>query len=374
MLFFLTLGAGLSGQVRADQEKPQGKQILSAIEVAALMDKGESDADIAKKISEQRGVDRASSALKGKTDEQIIYQFLSRPKSSEKVVDKGKAITHKAQGETYEKSLQHDKAANEFSLAISHSTDDYDLYKLRGDSYKQYLTANLSPSPLTGQDEFKRTLFDRKRKLLCNSIYADYRMASGLVDKSIQNGVSEMNRLRDRMTELKDSKSPNDQYKKKSAENIISMRLMQRILYQQRAAKLAGININKAMADYKTVCAKEDAARRDVIRRERDATRDRKWMKYGEKNEATYFYDTSSPAKSKGSLTVWSRRETADDATSYDLAKLKLDCKNRSIGTLETSSYDENGKLALKKQFDTVSAKSVVPGSVEDLLLAKTCK
>jgi len=370
----LALCAGLSGQVRAEQEKPQSKQILSATEVAALMEKGQSDADIAKKLSEQQGVDRSSPLLKGKTDEQVTVYLLTRPKSSGKVVDKGKIIKHKAEGETYYKGLQYDKAANEFSLAISYASDNYELYKLRGDSYKQYLMTTLSPSSPAGQDVAKRALFDRKRTLICDSIYADYRMALDLADKSIQNGVTEMNKLRDRMVELKEDKDPSTQYKKKSAENIISMRLMQRILYQQRAAKQAGITIKKAVDDYKTVCAKEDTARRDVIRLQRDKTRDRKWIKYGEKDETTYFYDKSNLSKSKEGITVLYRKETTDDDTSYDLVKAKVDCKKRTLSILDSSRYDETGKLVGKKQHDAKSIKNVVPGSTDEMLLAITCK
>lgn len=374
IVFAIALGAGLSVQVRAETAKPQSRQILSATDVAALMERGESADAIAQKLSEQHGVDRASPSMKGKTDEQVIVYLLARPKSSPKEADKGKTIKHKAEGEIYYKGRQFDKAANEFSLAINYAGDNYELFKMRGDSYKQYLSTNLSPSSLTGQDEAKRALFDRKRKLVCNSIYADYRTASDLADKSIQNGVTEMNRLRDRMVELKEGNDPNTQYKKKSAENIISMRLMQRILYQQSAAKQAGITIKKATADYKTVCAKEDAARRDMIKRERDKTRDGKWVKYEENEETTYFYDKSTLSKSKGGITVLSRRETTHDEKSCVLVKVKLDCKIKTIGILETSRYDESGKLASKKQHDAKTTRNIVPGSADEKLLVTTCK
>jgi len=374
ILVVLAFVAGLPQSAYAENEKTKSEEILTTIDVTALLEKGASSAEIATRLTRQWSMDRTVPPLKGKSDEQAILYLLANPKSSTKVVDKGKFITYKAEGETYLKGLLYDKAAQKFSLAMIYSEPNLDLYKLRGDSYKMYLTTNYSSASSNAQDEAKQVRFNKNRKLLCNSIYSDYLAASGLVDKSIQNGIVEMNRLGDKMVELKEGNDPNVQYKKKSAENIISMRLMQRILSQQRSAKQAGINIKRAIADYKTVCGKEDAERKDQIRLERNKTRDKKWVQYAEKDDASYYFDKTTLAKAKTGTTVLIRKENSDDETSYNLAKVTLDCKKKTIGTRESSSFGEDGTLSSKTQYKQIIFKNIVPGSVEDLLRGKVCK
>jgi cytochrome c-type biogenesis protein CcmH/NrfF len=54
-------------------------EILTAIDVVDLMQRGSSDADIAKLLSDQSGYDRASALKKGNTDEQIIRSLIANP-------------------------------------------------------------------------------------------------------------------------------------------------------------------------------------------------------------------------------------------------------------------------------------------------------
>ena len=374
ILVVLAFVSGLPQTVRAENDIPKNEKILTAIDVTALMEKGASSAEIAEALAKQWGMNRTAAPLKGKSDEQVISYLLTNPKFSTKVVDKGKSITYKAEGETYLKGRLYDKAAQKFSLAMIYSDPNHDLFKLRGDSYTMYLTKNFSPTSSITQDRAQQVMVDKKRKLLCNSIHSDYLTASDLVGKSIQDGVSEMNRLQDRMIELKEGKEPNVQYKKKNAENIIGMRLMQRTQYKYNSAKHADITIRKALANYKVICGKEDRERRDLIKLERDKTRDKKWVKYGEKDETVYFYDKSNLLNSKGSIVAWLRIENTDDAASYDLIKAKLDCTKRTIGTLEFSRFDETGKRSTKKQPEKTLAEKVKLGSSEELLLGKICK
>jgi hypothetical protein len=374
ILLVLTCMAGLSQTARAENKIIKSKETLTAIDVTTLMEKGASSAEIADTLAKQWNLDRATPPLKGKTDEQVIYYLLANPEFSTKAVDKGKFITYKAEGETYLKNLLYDKAAEKFSLAMIYSEPNHDLYKLRGDSYTRYLTTNYPPASSGTQDEAKQGMLDNKRKLLCNNIYSDYLTASRLADKKIQDNITELNMLRNRMVELKEGNDPNVQYKKKSAENIIGMRLMQRTQYKYNSAKHANITIKKALANYKVICSKEDAERRDLIRLERDKTRDRKWVKYGEKDESAFFYNKSNLLKSKGSSTAWLRIENTEDVTSHVLVKVKLDCTKRTLGTIEYSLFDETGTLTSKKQPEKILAEKILPGSSEELLLGKICK
>lgn len=373
-IVILSLIAGLSQTARAEVGANKSEEILTAIDVTRLMEKGESSAVIANTLAKQWNMDRSTLPLKGKSDEQVINYLLATSESSIKFIDKGKFITYKTEGETYLKDLLYDKAAQKFSLAMIYSEPNHSLYKLRGDSYKLYLTTNFSPASSNAQDEAKQTIFVNNRKLLCNSIHSDYLKASKLVEKSIQDGVVEMNRLRNRMVELKEGKDPNLQYKKKSAENIIGMRLMQRTQYRYNTEKHADISIRKALADYRVFCAKEDAEHRNLIKSERDKVRDKKWLLYGEKDDDSHYYDKTTLAKAKTGTTVVIRTENSDDETSYNLAKVTLDCKKKTIGTLEFSSFAEDGTLSAKTQYKQIIFKNIVPGSVEDLLRGKVCK
>jgi len=370
----LAFVAGLSHTARAENVTIKSEEILTAIDVTALMEKGASSTEIANTLAKQWNIDRKAPPLKGKSDEQVIYYLLANPKFSTKVVDKGKYITYEAEGETYLKQRLYDKAAQKFSLAMIYSAPNHSLYKSRGDSYKLYLTTNFPPTASNAQDEAKRAIFDKNRKFLCNSIHSDYLTASKLVEKSIQDGVFEMNRLRNRMVELKEGNDPNVQYKKKSAENIIGMRLMQRTQYKYNSAKHAAITITKALADYRIVCAKEEAERRDLIKRERNSSRDGKWVQYSEKAEASYFYDKSNLLSSRGSSTTWLRIEKTDDEKSYDLTKVRLDCAKKTISTLESSRYDETGRRVYNKHSEKILAKKILRGSSEELLLGTVCK
>jgi hypothetical protein len=373
-LVILFLIAGLSQAARAEIAANKSEEILTAIDVTRLMEKGESSAVIANTLAKQWGMDRSTSPLKGKSDDQVINYLLTTSKSPTKIDNKGKFITYKAEGESYLKDLLYDKAAQKFSLAMIYSEPNHSLYKLRGDSYKLYLTTNFSPASSNAQDEAKQTIFVNNRKLLCNSIHSDYLKASKLVEKSIQDGVVEMNRLRNRMVELKEGNDPNFQYKKKSAENIIGMRLMQRTQYRYNAEKHADISIRKALADYRVFCAKEDAEHRNLIKSERDKARDKKWLLYGEKDDDGHFYDKTTLTKTKTGTAMVIRKENSDDETSFNLAKVTLDCTKKTIGTQEYSSFSEDGTLSSKTQNKQIIFKKIVPGSIEDLLRDKVCK
>jgi len=374
ILVALTFLAGLSYAAEPEKKSSQDQDILTAFGVADLMEKGASDAEIVQSLAKQRGIDRTTTPLKGKSDEQAIYYLLAVVEPKGKVADLGKNVTHKAAGDTAMKADLYEKAATEYSLAINYSFDQYDIYKLRGDTYKEYLKSKLPLSSPEKQEEAKRPLFERKRKLICNSIVADYRTAARLVDKSIQNGITEMESLKIGMLELRKDSDEMLKFKKRSSSNINIMRDMRRLLYRQSSAKSAAKHIGLAMDEYKTVCAAEEAERRNLIRQARNKARDKKWLLYAEKDDDSYFYDKSTLVKAKTGATVVTRKENSDDEKSFDLAKVTLVCKKKTIGTREFSIFGENGTLLSKAQYKQIMFKDIVPGTTEDQLRGKICR
>ncbi len=266
ILLILAFLGGLAQTAHAESEKPKNKEILSAFDVATLRESGSSDADIAKLLAEQRGVNKDSATIQGKPDQQVIYYLLTYAKPKGKVPDLGKTVTHKAQGATALKEGLSKKAAEEFSLAINFSENDYEPYKSRADSYMQFLEIKPVTAPVTTTAEDKPAVSKEMRSLLCNSIYNDNHYASLLNNNQIQSDILAMDRLRDRMLELRDNPDPSVDYKRKSYENILNMRLLQQVYYRQREAYQAGVNIRKAQTEYNTLCANEEANRKNMVR------------------------------------------------------------------------------------------------------------
>lgn len=374
-VFVLTVGS--FGLTRAQNEKPAGDEVLTAIDVADLIKRGSSDTDIAELLSSQRGFDRVSARNKGRTDEQIIAYLLTSTKESENLFDKNKSIRHKADGDKYSVKAQYKKAAKEYSLAIMYSKEDYAPHKLRGDTYKQYLTTAFPPLPGSGSDEAKNILLNKARALLCKSIYSDYRKSIEIIHDTIQKNISDINAIKFRMeqkarnTESDSKASPS---RSRTAQDIKDMRQLRVIFNLQRVASQAQIKMKKAMSDYKFVCGKEDAARREFIKNERENKREKKWVRYMETDEALHFYDKSSITKSDENLTVWTRRENMDDEMSYDAARVGINCGKGTTGIIDSLKYDELGDLVSKIHNDDVIMSKVFPGAMEERLLKEVCK
>ena len=378
-ILVLALVAGLTHPSLAEENKTENGKILTAIDVAALMENGSSDVEIVKLLSEQRSIDKASPILKGKTEQQKIPILLNLPEPSKKDADKGKTAAYRTAGENFFKIGEYAKAARELSLATKYSANNldiynYELYKARGDSYKEFLKAKLSPSTPIGREEAKRQFFEQKRKLICGAVYSDYRTASALLDRTVRDGITELETRNVRMKELKEGKDPTRQYKTKSSEYINIMRDMRRLLYRQASAKSGAKHLKSALDDYRTVCSAEEQVRADLVRQARDKARDRKWVKFGEIDDASYFYNKAAVKKSNNSVTAWFRKETTDDEKSHDIVKVSLECGKKTFATQETSSYGEDGKLKSKHQFKKAVVKSVVKGGPEELLIGSICK
>jgi hypothetical protein len=234
-------------------------EILTAIDVVDLMQRGSSDAEIAKLLSDQRGFDRASAHKNGSTDGQIIKSLIADP--TKKTPDDKESMKHKNEGDINFSKSQYNKAAKEYTLAIQYSDNKYEPYKLRADTYKQYLKTQLNPVSGSSSEKRRQDLFDQSRGLLCSSIYADYSEAIRLNDKTVSDIILELNALKYKMSKQtivyeENSKVVASRYR--GGQNIHDMRRLQ-ILYQshiaaQKANKTIRKTIDEAVSDYKAVC------------------------------------------------------------------------------------------------------------------------
>lgn len=373
------IALGTSQPAGAESGKTETAKIETAIDATALVEGGASDAEIIRQLSEQRGMTPGSATLRGKSEPRQILSLLDLPEPSQKDADKGKTAAHRTAGEDLFKKGDFAKAAWEFTQATRYAADNldiykYELYKMRGDSYKEFLKTRLNPLTPSGKEEAKKPFFDKKREMVCGAVYADYRKASDLLDRSIQTGITEIEARNVRMKELKEGKDPTRQHKSKSGEYINIMRDMRRILYRQASARSGVKHLKEAMDDYRTVCSAEEKARRDQAREARDKARDKNWIKFGEIDDARYFYDKDAVKKAKNRVTAWFRKETLDDEASYELTGIRLDCGKKTYATLEISSYGEDGKLKAKQQFKKAAEKKVVRDKPEAMLLGRVCK
>jgi len=375
-VFVLVLAAGLFEPAHAQNETLHVGEILTAIDVVDLLNGGSSEADIAKTLSGQGNFDREGAIGKGKTDKQIIKYLITgsiNPGSSIEgsSIDNSKSTPHKFEGDKYFKETKYDKAATEYTLAIKKSKDNQTLYKLRGDSYRQYLLSKFPTSGST-KDEIKHS----SRSLLCGAMYSDYKKALEINNKAIQNNNSSIKLLEYQMSNKElaiVNKGDVAPYHNRAAGNILGMREMDRLYRLQRSANHFNLNIKKAISDYKLVCSEEDAALRKSLIIEKDNKRDKKWIKYEDRGETSYFYDKSGIEKSKGNLTIWTRNERNDDEQANDVARVRINCKKRIIGTIEDSSYDETGNLLKKQHVDNVTMKTVMPGTITEKLFKEVC-
>jgi hypothetical protein len=365
------------GLAQAQNEKSAVDELITAIDVADLINRGSSDADIAELLSSQRGFDRASARNKGKTDEQIITYLITNTKIFENLTDKNKSIKHKTDGDKYSLEAQYKKAAKEYSLAIAYSKGDYTPHKLRGDAYRQYLTTEFSSSPGSSSDEAKNILLKKTRTLLCKSIYSDYRKSIEIIDEVIRKNIADINMIKFRMEqripnyETNDKASPS---RSRTAQDIKNMRQFNTLSQVQRVANQAKNKMEKAVSDYKLVCEKEDAAWREFIKMERENKREKKWAKYIETEEMSYFYDKSNIAKSDDNLEVWTRRENMNDEMSYDAAKVRINCGKSTSATTDFMKYNEMGDIVSEIHNDNVIMTKVFPGAMEERLLKEVCK
>jgi hypothetical protein len=377
VVFALLLTSALSGPLRAESGNVPAQEILTAIDVAELIKSGSSDADIAKQLSVQQGFDRESALKGGQTDQQIIMGLVTGAYASNNIPDKNKAVSHKFAGDKYLKESKYEKAASEYSLAIKYSKDNPALYKTRGDSYKQYLKSKMPASPSVSGDEAKYASAARARLLVCGSINSDYKKVIALNRDLIENNELQINILKTDMNKKKgpsQDKSDVAPYHYRAAGNIHGMREMNRLYRIHRAAMQTDLSTRKALEEYKVLCREEDAVLRESIKSGKESKRDKKWLKYGESGDTAHFYDKSTIEQSKEDLRVWTRHEGFDDIRADEEARVRINCQKRTIGTIESLTYDESGNLMKKRHNDDVAMKKAVTGSIEEKLIKETCK
>jgi hypothetical protein len=373
----LFLVAGFFTPSAAQNQKPPEGEVWTAIDVAEWILSGSSEVDIAGRLSSRRGFDRAAALNKGKTDAQIIAYLIAGGGTSENPADRNQGVRHKANGDRYFQEGQPKKAAQEYSLAAAYSQGDYAPYKSRGDVYRQYLVANLAPSPGGAADEAQNALLDKTRKFLCRSVYVDYKKAAEMIDETIRKNIAAINAMKFRMEQKApnyDKESQASPTRSRTAQEIRDMRQMKTLSQTQVMANQAQIKMKNAVADYKLACGKEDAARRESLRNEREAKREKQWVKFAETGEDSFFYDRPGVVKSGRVLEVWTRRENANDETAFQAVHLRLDCPQNAVGTLESSSYDEMGELVAALRHENVTMTGLFPGSWEAMLAKEVCR
>ncbi len=376
-----SVGAQKPQRVPSQTAKPTpaavAGEVLTAIDVALLMMGGSADADISKSLAGQSGFDRETVLAKGNSDEQIIRYLVIYKNPYDSVGDPNQFLIRKAEGDKYYQKKEYEKAAKEYTLAARYSTDKYEPYKLRADSYKQYLLTKLNPQAEASSDKAKQDLIDRSRTLLCHAIGADYAKARSLNNKALSDTVVQLNALRSRMASKEgqyDAPLKVDPTYLKSARQKKDMRQARVWENQVRACKHNDTVIAGAMSDSKLSCGKEDAARRQAARMERDRGRDKRWVMYGEKDGAVHFYDKAGVAKSKEYTNVPTRHENVDSEKAFDAATVRVSCKSKSVATMDLKSYDEIGNLASESHEKNPADNKVVKGSIEEMLLREVCK
>jgi hypothetical protein len=262
LIVVLVCLAGVKGPAQAEEEKIAAAEILTAIDVAVLMESGSSDEEISKLLSRQRGFDRESALKKGKTDRQIIKDLITDPADKGTPVDANKLLLHKIQGDKDYRDAKYDKAAIEYTLAIMHSQDNHELYKLRGDSYKQYFMTRLSAASGVDAAKSPQTPLDRKRALLCCAITSDYTKAMKINSDNIHKNTLVLKVCCDEIA----NKTQTDEVtkevvptRKRAGGNIKRMLQMRELNNVLRVAKQDDINLKKAIDEHKVYCQGENA-------------------------------------------------------------------------------------------------------------------
>ena len=373
----LALAFGFSGLAQAQNEKPAVDEVLTAIDVAELISRGSSESDIVKLLSSRQKFDAVSARNKGKTDEQIIAYLVANQDRSKKGNDRNQSIRHRTDGDKYFLEAQYKKAVKEYSSAIEFSKEDYLPYKSRGDAYKKYLAAEFSPLAENKTDEAINNLLKKTRKLFCGSIYSDYTKATEIVDEAIRKNIAEINAIKFRMEQRNPNYGADDKAspsRSRTAQDIKDMRHLRTLGQTQGIANQAKNKMKMAVADYKLVCEKEDAARREFIKGERESKREKKWTRYIETEEFSYFYDKPGTARVDENLEVWTRRENMNDEASADVSRVRINCKNSAYAIMDIIKYDEMGEEVSKVHTDNIIMSKIFPGSMEERLFNEVCK
>ncbi len=359
----------------AGSNPPQGREIVTAIDVTELMQGGSSEADIAAALSRQRGFDREAALRGGATDERVILYLIANRQPGKKKADVGEWSRRQITGDRYDKASQYKKAAEEFTRAILSSEDKDEPYVRRAEVYRKYLAARAQPQAGGKSNETGQPLTGRSGRLLCDAAYSDLASARRINGKNQSRIISEIHALTAKMKEQdptypEGSKVVQSRYV--GGRNIKDTRQLNSLYNAQRVAHQAEVRIGRALADYKSVCeTKEDAARLASRKIEKDRLRDKKWVNYWERDDSSKFYDPSGAGKSADETKVWTRHEDIHDEKTFDEVQVSVDCRQKTIRTIEFRSHDEMGTSTTER---IGYLKKVSPETPEAALFRQLCK
>ena len=224
-------------------------KIVTAIDAAEAIFNGSSDAALAALLSERREGERGLSPPQGSADKADIQSG----------IDEDEAIRRIIEGNQYSQEARYGQAAREYTLAMQFSPKNYAPYKLRADSYLQYLLVK-SQDRLKNMDAAQQKLFDRTRTLLCKAINADYAQALALNDAIRKSNSAYLLSKKTRLGEKDQESEPTSYYEK--GKGTTDKLVMRRIYQTQRKAIQTDGELKKSLANCRTICEmKEDAVR-----------------------------------------------------------------------------------------------------------------
>ena len=261
-LFFPIYNAGAQIPGKVDNTDPADSnrgtdEIETAIDAAELWNKGLSDADIATRLSAQRGYDRQTALKKGVSDEKIIEDLITSEGRTPTMTDAGKSAQYRTAGDKAYREVRYAQAAKEYTRAMKYSGKSYELYLSRANTYRQYLTTTLNPAVRSNSDEAKRVPLAKSRTLLCRALYSDSETAKRISRQKVDDIQAEINVTRGKMAaEVSDYETSYDvnPYYKKSAQKTHNFLHLRRLNQALKAANQENANMVKALPDYKSVC------------------------------------------------------------------------------------------------------------------------
>ncbi len=230
--------------------------ITTAIDVADLLNRGVSNAEISTLLSNQKGFDRTSALKKGQTDEQIIKNLITTTKNLPPVEGVDRAKQHEDEGDKQFRASNYSKAAKEYSLSIAYSDKSFRPYQSRADAYMQYLKTILIPA--TKSSSANGEVFrDRSKALLCHAIHFDYAKAKDINNKHLEAINADLYLQIYNMkkgAKNYDSESKITPGHAKETRESLEMIRLRRLNQSKKNAIRNGVNIQAAIRDYELVC------------------------------------------------------------------------------------------------------------------------
>jgi hypothetical protein len=231
--------------------------ITTAIDVADLLNRGVSNAEIATLLSNQNGFDRASALKKGQTDEQIIKNLVTTTKNLPPVEGVNRAKQREDEGDKQFRASNYSKAAKEYTLSIAYSDKSFKPYQSRADAYMQHLKIVLIPATKSSSANGKKGSHDRSKALLCHAIHFDYVKASDINKKYLaainEDLYLQINNMKKGAKNYNPESKVTPYHTKETRESLEMIRL-RRLNQSKKDAIRNGVNIKAAIRYYELVC------------------------------------------------------------------------------------------------------------------------